>query len=313
MVVVVGRSHRDRDDALADVRNSFALGGPAAVLAASLMGYWLALLGLRPIEGMRKTASDISARHTDQRLPLPAARDEVRRLGATLNDMLDRLQRSIERERSFVSDASHELRTPIAVAKTELEGALRTGDYGPDVGDAIRVAIEECDSLWHLAEDLLLVARADEGHLDLLLEPIDAQVVVAGARDRFVDRATSQGRVIVLEDGPPAIISGDRIRLRQAVGNLVDNALRHGGGAIELWSGQIDEAVAIEVRDHGAGFPPEIVAGAFDRFERGDHSRPRSGAGLGLAIVRAIAEAHGGTAAIVDRSTVRISLPGASP
>ncbi len=122
---------------------------------ASIVGYVLAAAGLAPVEAMRRRAREVSLTRDDEWLPLPAARDEVRRLAETLNEMLDRLRRSFARERRFVADASHELRTPVAVLKTELEGALRTGDYGPEVREALVAAIEECDHLAALAEDLL--------------------------------------------------------------------------------------------------------------------------------------------------------------
>lgn len=318
-VLVVGQSLVNRDEALRDVRNSFALGGPVAVLIASGMGFWLARRGLRPVEEMRRTAGDISARRSGQRLPLPHANDEIRRLGETLNDMLDRLERSFERERSFVSDASHELRTPIAVAKTELEGALRTGDFGLDVGEAIKAAIEECDSLAQLADDLLVVARSDEGGLVLLLESLSVHSVLDGVRDRFIDRAVSHGREIVVEIDGAHNVLGDRARLRQALGNLVDNALRYGEGTVTLRCTRLEQSVAIDVSDEGPGFPPELAEHAFDRFARGDQARTRAGAGLGLAIARALAEAHGGHATIVTGehvdgpswrgSTVRVTLP----
>lgn len=312
VVVVVGQSLVNRDEALADVRNSFILGGPLAVVAASAVGYWLARLGLTPVEEMRRTAGDISARRTGRRLPLPEANDEIRRLGETLNEMLDRLEHSFERERRFVSDASHELRTPIAVAKTELEGAFRTGDFGPEVGEAIKAAIEECDSLGQLAEDLLVVARSDEGGVALLLEPLSARAVLEGVRDRFIDRAKSHDRDIILDVDGDQVVLGDRARLRQALGNLVDNALRYGEGTITLRSFPLAEAAALEVSDQGPGFADDVVGRAFDRFARGDHARTRAGAGLGLAIVRALADAHGGHAEIVDPvggATVRLTLP----
>lgn len=315
VMVVVGQSLVNRDEAVRDVRNSFALGGPLAVVAASLVGYWLARLGLRPVEEMRRTAGDISSRRTDRRLPLPKVNDEIRRLGETLNGMLDRLENSLERERRFVSDASHELRTPIAVAKTELEGALRTGAYGPDVGEAIKAAIEECDSLGQLAEDLLIVARTDEGGLELLLEPLSAHAVLDAVRDRFIDRATSHGRDIVVDGEGVHAVLGDQTRLRQALGNLVDNALRYGDGTVTLRSSRLPDVIALDVSDEGPGFVADVVDRAFDRFARGHDARTRSGAGLGLAIVRALAHAHGGQAAIVGQvpggagATVRITLP----
>jgi two-component system OmpR family sensor kinase len=164
-VVVVAQSLDDRNVALSGLVDSFAIGGPLAVALASILGYGLAAAGLAPMETMRRRAAEVSLAGEDDRLPLPAAHDEVRRLGETLNDMLERLQRSFERERRFVADASHELRTPVAVLKTELESARRIGDYGPEVRDALVAAIEECDHLAQLAEDLLVIARAGEGQL----------------------------------------------------------------------------------------------------------------------------------------------------
>lgn len=173
-VVVVGQSLEDRGETLAGLVAAFAVGGPVAVALASLIGYGLAAAALAPVEAMRRRATEVSLRSDDERLPLPAADDEIRRLGETLNDMLDRLSRSVERERRFVADASHELRSPVAVVKAELEGALRTGDFGPQVREALLAAVEECDHLAQLAEDLLVLARAADGHL-----PVHAQALAA--------------------------------------------------------------------------------------------------------------------------------------
>jgi signal transduction histidine kinase len=277
---------------------AFAIGGPLAILLASLLGYALAGAGLRPVEAMRRRAAA-----GDEQLPLPAAHDEIRRLGETLNALLARLRGSLERERRFVADASHELRTPLAVLKTELEAALRD----PEPHPAIASAIEEVDRLSQLAEDLLVLARSHEGELPVRREALHVRPLLEGVRDRFVDRATRSGRTILVEDGD-FTISADPLRLRQALGNLVDNALRHGAGDVVLRAGGDDGGVALEISDGGAGFGPDIAERAFERFARGDVARTRGGTGLGLAIVRAIAEAHGGRATI-EGSTVRVWMP----
>jgi signal transduction histidine kinase len=311
-IVVVGQSLDDRDETLAGLVASFAVGGPIAVLVASLVGYALAAAGLRPVEAMRRRAAEISLADADDRLPLPAANDEVHRLGITLNEMLERLRRSFERERRFVADASHELRTPVAVIKAELEGALRAGGHDPRVRDALVAAVEECDNLAQLAEDLLVVARTQAGALPLRCEPLSARHVLEGVRRRFADRARERGREIRVDAPAGLELHADDLRLRQALGNLVDNALRHGDGEILLRGARAaGGGLALEVEDAGPGFGADVAGRAFDRFARGDSARGRDGTGLGLAIVRTIAEAHGGQAEIVPAAgaKVRIWLP----
>jgi signal transduction histidine kinase len=298
--IVVGQSLEERDEVLADLVAAFAIGGPVAVALASLLGYALAGGSLAPVEAMRRRAAEVSI---SERLPLPEARDEIRRLGETLNAMLDRLQRSFERERRFVADAGHELRTPIAVIRTELENALREGH----ASDALRAALAECDHLAQLAEDLLVVARTGDQQLPLHLETVVVRDLLEGVRARFADR----GRAIHVVADADLRLTADPLRLRQALGNLVDNALRHGRGDVTLTA----RDGVLEVSDQGGGFDPDIADRAFDRFARGDGARTSGGTGLGLSIVRAIAEAHGGSAAIVPgaQTTVRIELPVSGP
>ena len=297
----------DRDDVLAGLITTFAVGSPVAVLVASALGYALAGVALRPVEAMRARAAEVSLAPGDERLPLPAARDEIRRLGETLNGMLDRLSRAFERERRFVADASHELRTPVAVIKTELEGALRAGDHAPEVRAALVAAVEECDHLAQLADDLLVIARSSEGRLPVRAEPIPVEELLDGVRARFADRARERGRAIRVATQVERV-TADPLRLRQALGNLIDNALRHGAGEITLAARAGDGGVLLEVSDEGPGFAPDIAGRAFERFTRGDAARTRGGTGLGLAIVRAIAEAHGGMASI-EGASVQVWLP----
>jgi two-component system, OmpR family, sensor kinase len=311
-VIVVGQSLEDRDEALDGLIDSLTIGGIAAVLLASLAGYAIASAGFRPIERMRSQAGAISLAGEDELLTLPAARDEVHRLGETLNEMLLRLRASFERERSFVAEASHELRTPIAVVKAELEATLRSGELGPSARESVVAAIEECDGLSALAEDLLVLARiGGEGALPLATETADADMLLAEVRARYQDRAAEHDREIRIGAAEGLTLSVDRNRVRQALGNLVDNALRHGDGAIELGAMGADHGVALTVSDEGPGFDPTIANRAFERFARGETARGADGSGLGLAIVRAIVEAHDGTVAIVpgQGATVRVWLP----
>ncbi len=312
-IVIVGQSLVDRNDALSNVVSSFLVGGAAAILFASVIGYLLATVGLAPVEAMRRRAREVSLLPSDEGLPLPAARDEIRRLGETLNEMLARLRAAFERESRFVADASHELRTPIAIIKTELEGALQGAGSGTPVHASLVAAAEECDRLAQLAEDLLVIARAGDGQLPVRRELTQVLDLLGGVRDRFADRALRRGRAIRIECEPNLPMYADPFRVRQALGNLVENALRHGEGEIVLAARSSDGGIDIDASDEGPGFPPELAAHAFERFARGDRARTGEGVGLGLAIVQAIAEAHGGRAAVVGTAptTLRIWLPNA--
>jgi two-component system, OmpR family, sensor kinase len=184
------------------------------------------------------------------------------------------------------------------------------------VREALVAAIEECDRLAQLAEDLLVVARSAEGELPVRPESLRARELLEDVRERFADRAGQRNRSIRVEAEDGLRLSGDPLRVRQALGNLVDNALRHGDGEIVLRSRRASTGVELEVSDTGPGFEPAIADRAFERFARGDQARTRGGTGLGMAIVRAVAEAHGGRAEIVpggNGATVRIWLPGGTP
>ena len=281
LIAVVGESLESRD---------------VALVLASLAAYWTVGAALRPVDAMRRRAADVSASGSEQRLPVPRAQDELRRLGETLNQMLDRLHTALERERAFVDDASHELRTPLAAHRAELELALRYGATTEELRAAIASAIEEADRLAQMAESLLVIARSDKGELALKLEPVEVPDVFASLRDRLGARAEREGRSLVFDDGSPGAVNADRVRLEQALGNLVENALRYGDGPVRVWSRSADGRMEIHVSDDGPGFPPDFLPHAFERFRRVDSARSTDGTGLGLAIVKAIARAHGGDA-----------------
>jgi two-component system, OmpR family, sensor kinase len=314
VAVVVGASLDDRDEALGRLLLLLAIGGPVALLLASLAGYGVAAAALRPVESMRREAEAVSVSEPGRRLPAPSARDEVARLADTLNEMLARQEAAFARERTFVADASHELRTPLGILRTELELALREGRTVEELEAALRSAAEETDRLSRLAEDLLVIARSDQGELPIHAESLAVAELLEGARERYRERSARAGRAIRVEADGAARVVADRLRVEQALANLVENAVRHGAGEVVLSAERRDGAVELHVRDEGPGFPPDFLGSAFERFTRADPGRSRGGAGLGLPIVAAIAAAHGGTAEAANRprggADVWIRLPG---
>jgi len=311
-VLVLARPLRQTEETLHRLFGGLLVAGPIGLLLATLGGYLLAAAALRPVESMRRRASAISATTPGARLPVPPSRDEIRDLAETLNEMLARLEAALDHERRFVADASHELRTPLALLKAELELALRRPRTAEQLRAAVESAAEETDRLVLLAEDLLLIARSDQEVLGLRIEPVDLGALARSTADRFVERASSVQRRVDVEIPSRTEVSADRLRLEQALRNLVDNALGYGEGTITITARPVGDAIEIHVVDEGQGFSQEVAARAFERFARGDDARTRGGSGLGLAIVEAVAQAHGGAAGIAPSgkgADVWISLP----
>jgi two-component system OmpR family sensor kinase len=213
-----------------------------------------------------------------------------------------------------VASASHELRTPLALLRAELELALREGRTPDELREAVASAASESDRLVQLAEDLLVLARADEGRLPVRPEQLDAKELLASTARRFEARAKAAGVELRAADEDGLAVYADRLRAEQALANLVDNALRYGDGSVELAAERVGDAVRLHVLDRGPGFDPSLNGHAFERFTRGDRARSRGGTGLGLAIVDAIAQSHGGSAGAAARdgggADVWIELPG---
>jgi two-component system, OmpR family, sensor kinase len=302
VAVVVASSLDAREQTLDRLLSELLLGGPLALLVATLAGYGLATSAFRPVEAMRLRAASIGGVAPGSRLPVPRSRDELSRLAETLNDMLARLEAAFEHERRFVDDASHELRTPLALLRTELELALRRPRPAAELEQALRSSAEETERLSRLAEDLLLFARFDQGRLPLRRETLGVQQLLEGVAGRFERRAESEGRSIRVEAPAGLRIDADEVRLEQALGNLVENALSHGAGAVVLYARAENRRVELHVSDEGPGIAAEFVPRAFDRFSRSDEGRGRGGTGLGLAMVQLIANAHGGEAGIANRN-----------
>ena len=295
--------------------HEFVIGGLAALLLAVAGGYALAVGALRPVEAMRRRAAAITARTPERRLPVPPAKDDLSRLARTLNDMLARLAAALEHERRFVDDASHELRTPLALLRTEVEIALRQPRSQAELEQALRSVAEETERLSQLAEDLLLIARSDNGELPIRREHVSAEELMSTVAKRFALRALERDSSVSVEAAPGAMLDADALRIEQALGNLVENALMHGAGAVVLAARVEGDEVELSVSDEGAGFPPDFAEQAFDRFSRADEARSYGGSGLGLAIVDLITRAHGGRAEVRNRdgggAVVSIWLPNA--
>jgi signal transduction histidine kinase len=313
-VSVVGQSLEERNRALSDLGGVLLVGGPVALMLASLAGYFLIGGALRPVEAMRRQAQRISAADPDQRLPPAGGNDELGRLGRTLNEMLQRVQSSVERERTLVSDASHELRTPLAVLRTELELIGRERPAGPELQSAIGSAIEETDRLSRLTDDLLLLARADDDRFAIAPRNVPAATLLEQAADRARRQPAAAGKRITIDAAPETEVLADPARAGQAIDNLLTNALRYATASIRLSARNGGPFVELHVTDDGPGFPADFLPHAWERFARADSARTEDGTGLGLAIVRVIAEAHGGQAHAEDASPgadVWFTLPAA--
>jgi two-component system, OmpR family, sensor kinase len=312
-VAVVAESLQSRDETLDHLVVQLLLGGAAALLLASLAGYALAAAALRPVEAMSRKAAEIWLKGEDRRLPVPEANDEIAHLGERLNEMLARIETAVAHERRFLAEASHELRTPLTIMRGELELALRRKRSSDELEEALRTTKEETDRLAALAEDLLVVARADQDALPVRRAPVLARELMDTVAARFDPRAAAEGRRIVTRRPPALTVPCDRGRIEQALGNLVDNALHHGAGTIELAARERDGWIELHVTDGGHGFPEPFLPHAFERFSRANGARSSNGTGLGLAIVEAIAHAHGGRAGAANRasggSDVWLALP----
>jgi signal transduction histidine kinase len=297
VMILVGASMQDRRDALNLMIGMIAVGGPIALALASAAGWIAAGVALRPVEGMRRQADAISISGLDRRLPEPVTNDEVGRLAHTLNQMLQRLQESFSSQRRVLDHASHELRTPLAVLKAELDLARSRPRSQEELSEALMNASLETDRLVRLAEDLLVLSRAQQGRLQFQRARVHLDDLVSGAARRFGPRAEPAG-INLKAHGDSADVMVDDLRVGQALDNLLDNAFRHtpAGGTVELHGSVDDGVLRIVVEDSGAGFPEGFEDLAFEAFEKGKGQSPGSGygAGLGLAIVRAVAEGHGG-------------------
>ncbi len=304
-VLAVGTSLDATDEAIDRVSDAASWVGPVIVVLAGLAAWLLSAAALRPVERMRRQASAMSADESTAGIAVPPTRDEIAALARTMNDLLARLHDAIARERAFVADAGHELRTPLAILQAELELAARPGRSLEELRTAVADAADESQRISRLADDLLVLARDTGAGSALRREPTTVADLLDASVSHAEPAAARAGVAIRVDASRDLVADIDPGRVRRLVDNLVDNAVRHtsAGGSVTVVAAADADRLRISVDDSGAGFPGEFLPHAFERFRRADAARTRDtgGTGLGLAIVQSIAVAHGGSAVAANR------------
>lgn len=289
-----------------------------AALASGLLGWVAARKGLGPLRAISRNAAAITASNLDQRLPEASIPRELAEVVRTLNDMLTRLQDSFQRLSDFSSDLAHELRTPVGNLLTQTQVTLSRARSAAEYQDVLASNAEEFERLSKMISDMLFLAKADNALAVPRREPVDLRQQAEELAE-FYEALAEENGVILSVDGE-ASAAGDKLMLRRALGNLLSNALAHTprGGTIRIvLAGSSNGGTSVSVINTGPGIAAEHLPRLFDRFYRADPSRHRhaEGAGLGLAITRSIARAHGGDASVESANGVtsfRLTLPGAS-
>jgi signal transduction histidine kinase len=297
-LVVVARSADAVDEGTGAVGGSLLVGVPVLLLVVAVTTWIVTGRALQPVDAIRREVDAITDTELDRRVPTPGGRDEIARLARTMNAMLDRLEAGRDRTRRFVSDASHELRSPIATIRHELEVA-QSDPSAVDVPALAARLLAEDLRMQALVEDLLLLARSDEGSLASVRRPVDVDDLVLAEATRL----RSLGAVHVDASAVAAgQVLGDAGQLGRVVRNLADNAARHAGSTVCLGVAVADSTVRFWVADDGPGIPVADRERVFERFARLDQSRARGtgGYGLGLAIAADVVRAHGGRIGVTD-------------
>jgi len=301
-VLVVAESLDDVDDSVHRVLILLLVASAVGLGLVSLGGWWIARKALEPVERMTTRADRIGIDDLSQRIAVPRAQDEVGHLGRTLNAMLDRLEEGVDVRQRLVADASHELRAPLTAMRSELEVSLRHDSLEPQAQGVLTSVRDEVVRMGRIVDNLLTLARVDEGGLELLRAPEDLRALAEQTvRSYSASAAAADVTLEVVGNGVSASV--DRDRLSQVLGNLIDNALRFSlaGGEVRLSVCDEDGGAQVTVTGEGPGVPAEARERIFKRFSREDVARGRTGgAGLGLAICREIVDAHGGRIRVED-------------
>jgi signal transduction histidine kinase len=290
VIIHTGTPLDDVNDSVSTLASVLIVAVPSVAALLAALVWFLVGRVLRPVEDVRRRVAEITGSNLDRRVPEPTTRDEIARLAHTMNEMLERIEAASARQRRFVADASHELRSPLARIRAELDVDLAHPEAA-DVLETQRRVLEEADKLQNLVEDLLVLARSDGAALRR--EPVDLDDVVLDE----VRRISTADRAVDVSGVSGAQVVGDPTQLARAVRNLLDNAVQYGGTNVSVQLGEQDGAAILTVSDDGPGIPPQLREQVFERFARIDESRTasRGGTGLGLAITRGLVEAHGGT------------------
>jgi two-component system OmpR family sensor kinase len=313
-VLVVAESLHEVDDATHRALVLLVLGGGGALALIAVGGWWIARRALRPVDRMTTRAEAIGIDDLSQRIAVPRVNDELAHLARTLNAMLDRLQAGVRARERLIADASHELRAPLAAMRAELDVSLAQNRLEEPARAALVLARDDAVRLARIVDNLLTLARVDEGRLELLIAPHDLSDL-ADRAVRAERAAASERRISVAVDGDDVVADVDGDRFEQVLTNLLDNAIRHSpdGGHVRLTIGREQAGTRIAVADDGPGIPPDARDRVFERFSRQDPARARGGAGLGLAICREIVHAHHGRIWIDDHAragtTIHIEFP----
>jgi heavy metal sensor kinase len=306
-LIHVADSLGDVPTTLTSLRFSLFLMAPLAALISAATGYWLAGRALAPVDEVTSMAREIEASRLSRRLPVPKARDEISRLIETFNQMISRLETSFATMKRFTADASHELRGPLATMRGAVDVALSRPRDPAEYREVLASVGEDVDRLRAITEDLLVLARADAGRVQMEKAAVRLDVLAGEVVESFRPAAEEQQVGLEAPDGPSVTVLGDERWLRQLVVNLIDNAVKFtssappsngAAGSVRVEVSGVEGAARLSVADSGPGIPPEALGRIFERFFRADDARSQSlvaGSGLGLAVAAWIVEAHGGS------------------
>jgi two-component system OmpR family sensor kinase len=314
-LVVILRSQRALHEMLEDIRTAFWGGVPVAILLAALGGYFLARKSLAPVVSMSTQAERISASNLNQRLAVRNSSDELGMLAKAFNDLLARLEESFERQRRFMADASHELRTPVAILRGEAEVALEKPSRDPaEYREALRAVQQEARRLTKIIEDLFTLTRADAGQHPLAPTDFYLDELVTDCVQSVRTLAAAKSLRLSTEIAPEIQVHADESLIRRMILNLLDNAIKYtpSGGEVAVRFAAHDNECELSISNSGSGIPAELQPRVFERFFRADQARTHGeqdggGAGLGLSIARWIAEAHDGRLELV-RSDAQVTV-----